>query len=160
MQALHSPNQTDEAYNDLLEMGKRDKGTVVYLASELAPIITKGPELPSWENAVRLAGLLQIAETCEALAKWVGYENSQEYTNSQIFQLNLNPAAKTLSQIGDGSVPALTSVLKKGNEKDRYYAVLTLDKIHSPAAIAALSDHVASESDPVTKEIMQKAIAR
>ncbi len=162
VQKLQAPSQSNEAYKNLLELGAHDKATVAFLAAALPPIVAKGPkeDLAPWENSVRLAARLQLAETCESLGKWVGFEDSQEYTNSQIFQLNLNPAAKAISQVGEPCVPALASILSKGNERDRYFTVITLDKIHSPAAMAALSNHVLSEPDPVTQRLMQHSIAR
>jgi hypothetical protein len=171
LQNLQKPNTTDAAYKDLLSLAENDKSAVSLLAVKLPSIIDKGPpdgmtnwenadDISTWENAVRLAARFKIIEACAALGKWIDVWDSQEFTSSSIFSLRIIPAAKALSQIGEPAVPTLVSILNTGNESQRWPAADALEIIHSPAAMNALTEHLARETDPHVKSLITSALRR
>ena len=62
--------------------------------------------------------------------------------------------SKTLSQIGDPAIPAVTTLLKSGGAGMRYRATLILLNIASPAARKALQDRLPHETDPEVKKLI------
>ncbi len=163
-QQLKSPQTTDQAAQQLLKLGKANTGTRGYLAAHLPPIIETGPQpsLVVWNNAVKLAGGLRIAEAAPALAKWIGVRGAGPPTNtlSEEVRLMHYPAGRALVTIGDPAVPALQSTLRQGNLNGRWKAAYALSLIGSPKAKAALREHLAHEPDYTLRDFIDKSISK
>ena len=75
-------------------------------------------------------------------------------TFAGIERLDTDLVAKTLSQIGDPAIPAVTTLLKSEDAGMRYRATLILLNIASPAARKALQDRLPHETDPEVKKLI------
>ena len=107
-QQLQSPETTDRADATLRERSTIDAEVKRYLAANLPALIGNGPsKVPTWNNAVRLAGDLRIVETIPELAKWIGTQSgSGLITLARVVRLEEDPAGRALAQIGDPALPA------------------------------------------------------
>jgi hypothetical protein len=103
---------------------------------------------PQWLNAVRLAGELKIAEAAPSLAKWIVVDQFGEITASMVQRLDIDPAGKALSQIGDPAIPTLIVILAYGTVRQCRVAYLALNLIGSVNAKALLRSRRVQETDP------------
>ena len=157
---LKSASTTDQASAKLLKRAKSDANVRKLLADALPPVIQEDPRgaLQVWMNAVRLAGELRIADTADALAKWIDFDDSGITSLSGHFRLQDRPAARSLAQIGDPAIPALTGVLDKGTAGEREEAMLALHMICSPQANKILRERLANEPDSEIKARLTKLL--
>jgi len=162
-QRLQIDSSSDDAAARLLRDAKAGAETRAYLASHLPELIKKGPRNNArvWINEVRLAGELKISEAIPSLIAWIGSDDVvQNYaTLPEIDKLLINPAAKSLAQIGDPSIPAVSKVLDKGSRDETYFAVYILMQINSPDAMKALEVHLQKESDPSIKDLIERVLS-
>jgi hypothetical protein len=161
-QQFQSPQTSDRATRQIIDLAKTNPNVKPYLAKHLPAVIEKRTASFEicWTNAARLAGELKIVETAPALAKYIGPADSGVSTMSERARLDGNPAVKALLQIGDPAIPALKEVLAQGSVIERNYTIATLKSIGSPAAKSALREHLKRETDPVLRERIQAALAR
>ena len=164
-QRLQIDSSTDDAETQLLRNAKTDPETRTYLALHLPELINKGPKNNArpWVNAVKLAGELKIPEAVPSLIPWIGQGGDPSepipLTMSSYLRLEMFPAAKSLAQIGNPSVPAVTKVLDKGSRDEKYFAVYILMQIDSPDAMRALETHLQKESDPRIKDLIESVLS-
>jgi HEAT repeat protein len=158
---FQSPQKTAQATEQLLKLGKSNTKVKNYLAMRLPPVIEKSPhDNPEvWNNAVRLAGELKIAEAAPTLGKWIGLNTGGSFTFAGFERLENNAPAKALAMIGDPAVPTLNGILEHGDLNEREVAVRTLKLIGSPRARSALRGHLKRESDPNVRDSIEKALA-
>jgi len=152
LRQLESRKTTDSAKAQLLQLGRSDSKARRYLATHLPSLIAADPWNPNrergsldplrrqWENAVYLAGGLELAEAAPALAKRIDVRSSPLFDNS-------NAAGYALCQIGDPAIPSLQRVLANGNQDQRTLAVRALEDIDSPKSIAVLRDYANNVKD-------------
>jgi hypothetical protein len=162
-QRLQIDSSSDDAAARLLRNAKTGTETRAYLASHLPELIKKGPRNNPrvWTNGVKLAGELKISEAIPALVTWIGADDvvSNVRTLPEIEKLANNPAAKSLAQIGDPSVPAVSKVLNVGTIGQKNYAVYVLYNIHSAASMRALKEYSQSEADPKIKGLIDGVLS-
>lgn len=158
---FQSPQKTGQATEQLLKLGKSDTKVKKYLAVRLPPVIEKSPQdnPEVWNNAVRLAGELKIAEAAPTLGKWIGLDSGGSITFAGNERLDNNLVGKALALIGDPAVPTLNGVLEHGNSNEREVAVRALKLIGSPRAKSALRGHLKRESDPHVRDLIEQALA-
>jgi len=165
---LESDQNTDNARDELLKLGKSDPGIRQYLTVQLPPLIEIGPKMATcpgypcqvWRNAVQLAGYLKIGEAAPALARWITIKDVNPWPGVQPYgnKLEINPAAIALSQMGDPAIPALQHVLDSGNPDERALAVRSLCTIHTPKAKAVIRNDLPRESDPSVQAMIKRTL--
>src|SRR6266568_633411 len=161
LKQLKVPETTDQAAEQLSNLGKVSARTRRYLARHLPAMIENDTNnYVPWANAVRLAGELKLVEAVPALARWISARPGGTVSLGGEERLEYNPAAKALAQIGDPAVPTLLGVLEHGNLKERQVAVKALKLIASPAAKNALQRHVDQEADSDLRSSIQEILAK
>jgi hypothetical protein len=162
-QKLQVTESSDQAAQQLVLLGKSGGEARAYIASHLPAVIEQKPEVFSkpWENAVRVAGELKIAEACSALGHWVGADNMgpNEVTLAEVERLATDPPAKSLAQIGDASIPTLVTVLHSEKVLARRDAILALRLIGSPQSLSALHDRATHETDPELQKLISRILS-
>lgn len=162
-QKLQSNESSDQAAEQLVQLGKSDSEVRAYIALHLPAVIDKNPHdlYKAWENATRIAGALKIVEALPALAKWVGADGvgPNEITNAEVYRLDTDPAARALAQIGDPAIPTLVVVLHSDKVAARRDAVFALRLIGSPQAVSALRDQETRESDPELHKLIVRILS-
>jgi len=157
---LESRETTDSAAEKLLKLCKADPKARQYLVEQLPAMIQRGPaESQMWNNAAQLAGSLKIAEAVPALIKWIGKAARGSITLSETARLNNSPAAKSLLEIGDPSVPWLARVLQHGNLAERWDAALVLQNIGTSNARDTLRKHLERETDTSLQSFIKRSLA-
>jgi hypothetical protein len=159
---LQSEATTNQALGELLQIDPSNVAACRYLSAHLPALISQLPQdSPQvWLNAIKVAGAFRITEAIPALVKWIGVPASDLGGGSLSERAGLEPfaAGKALAQIGEPAVPALVNVLQKGTLRERIVASRALVKIHCPAAITALRDHLSHEQDQNLKLDIQRAV--
>lgn len=159
---LQSNSTTDNAAQELEVLGRSQSQTRDFLAAHLPAVIEKNPydNPQQWTNAARLAGDLRIVGCIPALTKWIGVSDigTVAFTLAETANLQTNHAAKALALIGDPSVPALSNVLKDGGQRERLFAVYTLDQIHTAKATEALRVQAQQENDPNMRKLLDRIV--
>jgi HEAT repeat protein len=159
---LQSEATTNQALGELLQIDPSDVAASKYLSAHSPALISQqlqdNPHV--WLNAIKVAGACRIREVIPALVKWIGVLASESGGESLAERAGLEPfaAGKALAQIGESAVPALVDVLEKGSTRERTVECRALVKIHSPAAITALRDHLSREQDQSLKLDIQRAV--
>jgi HEAT repeat protein len=118
---------------------------------EKLPDLIRGPESDLWLDAIRLAGKLKAAEAVPALQEAMSRPPvpAEAYiTFAGLERLDNDIVAKTLSQIGEPAIPAVTSLPKSKDSRMRYRAILILRNIGSLSAHKALENQRSLESNP------------
>jgi len=163
-QKLQIESSTDDARNQLQALAEKDPQALKPLASLLPELISKNPyDNPrTWTNAVMLAGKLKIDSCVPALIKWIGIDDVDvaAFTLAETAKLQTNHAAKSLAMIGDPAVPAVSTVLRQGSERERVFAVYILDQIHSADAMNALKAQSQQETNPIMRRFIDRILAR
>lgn len=159
---LQLEGTTNQALGELLQIDPSDVATSEYLSAHLTALISQQPQDNPhvWLNAIKIAGAFRIRESISVLVKWIGVPASESGSGSLAERAGLEPfaAGKALAQIGKPAVPALVDVLEKGSTRERTVAFRALAKIHSPAAMTALRDHLSREQDQSLKLDIQRAV--
>jgi hypothetical protein len=160
IQQLRSLATTDKATLELMRLGRSDVHVRNYLISQLPSMIAGGPlDSRPWSNAVKISGELKIAEAVPALAKWLTSAVSPGTVSfTQTVRLEDNPAAKALAQIGDPSVPTISTILKRGDLRQRWEAALVLSNIGSPMAKQKLRKHLDQEPDVSLRDFIERTL--
>ncbi len=162
-QKLQSEQTAGEAFNRLLELGKRHADVREYLVAHLPERISAGPGSNSqvWAYETSLAGLLKIREAIPALIGQIDRELPNDIvTFSGREKLADFPAGRALAQIGEPAVPALSSILETGDYQKRWVASRALNMIDARTATEALTKHLPRESDPRLKDYIQHTLQR
>jgi hypothetical protein len=160
---LQTLKTADQAREQLRKLAKADPTAREYLVVHLPPMIEEGPNSrwATWQNAVQLTGELKIVEAAPALAKWLGlYTGNGHMSLSGDAKLEYNLPGKALVQIGDPAVPAVRETLAHGNTRERTRAVYVLFQIGSPAALAALREHLADEPSENLRALIQHGLSK
>lgn len=164
---LRAPVTTDQAADQWSKLGKADPDARKYLATHLAALIEHvdvhygSVSYKPWENAVRLAGELKLAEVSPSLAKWLEISTGRGTIIGINTSLRLedNSPGKALSQIGDPAIPALEPVLSHGSRTERLRAIYVLRLMHSPKARKALQAHMSNEPDESLRGFIESILA-
>ena len=168
-QKLQSEKTSDEAFEKLLKLGKKQADVREYLAAHLPEKIAARPgdhikvkawKIKVWENDVALAGGLRIVEAIPALIQYIDVRAlyGDAVTLTMVATLADYPSGRALAQIGEPAVPSLSSVLETGDLQKRGVAIRALDLIDAPAATEALSKHLPNESDPRLKAHIERVL--
>jgi HEAT repeat protein len=158
---LNQPKNTDLAARQILALASMDSDARQYVKDRLPAMIDKPDSDEVWMNAVKLAGQLKVVEAVPSLVKALprgpmgGPLNTSFATQ---MRLNDDIVAKSLSQIGDPVIPAVTDFLNHGSDQSRRRAVLILTNIASPTARKVLQDRLPSESNPRIKQLIEDAL--
>jgi hypothetical protein len=159
---LQSEATTNQALEELRQIDPSNTTACRYLSAHLPALISQLPQdnPQVWLNAIKVAGAFRIKEAIPALVQWIGVPASVLGGGSLSERAALEPfaAGKALAEIGAPAVPSLTNVLQKGTTRERTVASRALVKIHSPAAISALRDHLSHEQDQNLKLDIQRAL--
>lgn len=157
---LESKETTDPAAEKLSKLGQSDPKARQYLAGKLPAMIERGPaDTQPWNNAVRLAGSLKIAEAAPVLVKWIGRGARGSTTLADTVGLRDNPAAKALAEIGDSCLPWLAPLLQNGDLAERWDAALVLHNIGTQGAKAILRDQLDRETDLSLRSFIKRSLA-
>lgn len=155
---------TDSAAQEIVGLTEAQPSTRDYLAQMLPPIITDRPSDRIWTNAVYLVSQLKITAALPALKQALsrspvpvpGPEN-EIHSLSKVGTLQYDVVGKALADLGDASVPALADPLETGDPSMRTRVVWILKRINSPAAKGLMLNHLARESEPRIKKLIQSA---
>jgi DNA-binding transcriptional ArsR family regulator len=163
VQRLKAEQTSSEATEQLLKLGKTDPRARAYLADHLPAIIETGPQrsLPSWSNAVKLAGELKIVEAAPALSRWISVLTGNGVVSlGEQLQLTNSPAGTALVSIGEPAIPALRTTLQQGDMQDRWRAACALNVIGSVKAKTVLREHLAHEPDATLRDFIEKSTSK
>ena len=161
MEQLSDPKTTQpDTFKKIVELARKDSHAREYVVQKL-PGMIRGPESDVWLDAIRLAGKLKAKEAIPALEELMLHPRvlaEPLHTFSGLMTLDNDLVAKTLSQIGDPAIPAVTNLLRSGDAEIRYRAFLILRNIGSPAALKLLQDRLAHETDPDVKKLIADSL--
>jgi HEAT repeat protein len=145
---------------EILEVARKDSDAREYVLQRLPEMIKSGTDEP-WLNAVWLAGQLKATEAIPALQEAMSrppFPAEPDITFAGEIRLANDIVARTLSQIGDPSIPSVVNLLKSADEGTRRRAVLILRNINSRAARKALQDRLPDETDPSIKKLIRGSL--
>jgi hypothetical protein len=159
---LRNVKTTDAAYVHLKAIARSNPSVRQYLVTNLpASIPDDLSQSLIWSNSVgansvRLAGDLRIAEAVPILMKSLDNNLAKPggfATFAIVAELNNDPVAKALSQIGEPALRPVSDRLKNNSnsQKERVRAVEILNYMDSAGADQALVEQLKSENDPVVK---------
>ena len=149
-----------DTVKQIVEIARKDPHAREYVVQKLPDLIGR-PESDVWLDAIRLAGKLKAKEAIPALQQAMSrrpFPALPYLTFAGTMRLDDDIVAKTLSQIGEPAIPAVTSLLKNENAGMRYRATLILRNIASPTARRALQDRLPHETAPEVKKLIQDSL--
>src|SRR5215813_2623372 len=159
-QQLQVPTTTNQAAQQLLELGRQNTEVREFLAGHLPGLVAKGPVDPAdpWLNEVHLVGELKIGEAAPALEKWIGLDSGGTITLTMLANLENKPVGKALAEIGDPALPTLIRALQHPSVDDREVATKALRLIGSSGAKEALQSQLTRETDPRLRNYIKKIL--
>jgi len=161
MGQLNDPHDTHaDTLKQIVLVSEKDPAARQFVEEKL-PDLIRGPASDLWLDAIRLAGKLKAKEAVPALQEAMSRPPvpAETYiTFAGLERLDNDIVAKTLSQIEDPAIPAVTALLKNKDSHMRYRAILILRNIGSPAARKALQDRLQYETDPDIKKLIQDSL--
>jgi HEAT repeat protein len=149
-----------DTVKQILELARKNPQERAYVVQKLPDLIRR-PQSDVWLDAIRIAGKLKAKEAIPALLEALSRPQmpAETYlTFAGIGRLDNDVVAKTLSQIGDPAIPAVTSLLRSEDPVMRYRATLILRNMASPAARKALQDRLPQETDPKVKNLIRDSL--
>ncbi len=163
---LLQSEETNSAAPQIFQIAKNDAAARDYLAGRLPSLISsnRSERDPVWANAVRLAGQLKIATAVPALAQALsrpavpgGYDSTATGASTFTITANLvyDVVGRALADIGDPSIPVLTTILSNGDFAARRRVAWILVNINSPIARQAMNDRLQIETDPAIRQILK-----
>jgi len=175
VQALFSELQTtattDEAFPRLKAMAQNNTSARQYVAAQLPVVITKTSERDAWQNLVKLAGDLKIAETVPVLVKYFDGEMRANFTKPESHvnfattiterdRLDDDSVGKALAKIGEPAIEPLRNILENydNNQSLRMRSVLVLYNMNLSPADQVLARQLQSETDPRVKSVIESRI--
>lgn len=152
---LKDPQASDRAASELEKLTKSDPSLKKSLASEIKPIIAKGPKGGRpWINAVNLAGVLKLTDLAPDIAAFV--DRTGMYFIGPL--RDQYPAGAALVEMGDPAIPALDHVARTGSTAQRDMAPMFIRWIGTPAARHTLEALLKMETDPKRKERIENLL--
>lgn len=158
---LNQPKYTDLAAQQISALASKDSDARHYAVDNLPAMIDKPESNEVWMNAVKLAGQLKVVEAVPSLIRALprGPMGGPLNTSFAIqLQLDDDIVAKSLSQIGDPAIKAVTDFLDHGSDQSRRRAVLILRNIGSPMARKVLQDRLPREDNPRIKQLIENGL--
>ena len=168
---LTNPTETSTAAPRIRELASKDSTARGFMAQRLPSMIKSRPAGPTnliWMNAVRLAGQLKVTNAIPALKDALSlgpirggydYGTSDNYPSpSEGVKLRYDIVGRALADIGDASVPTVADILSRGDASMRKRAFFILSNIGSPAAHQTMRDHLADETDPDIRRLIQREL--
>jgi len=161
MKQLNDPKTAQpDTLKKIEGLASKDPRAREYVVQKL-PDMIRGPESDVWLDAIQLAGKLKAKEAIPALQEAMSrppFPAEPYLTFAGVERLDTDIVAKTLSQIGDPSIPAAATLLKSDDAAMRHRAILILRNIGSPAARKVLKDHLPHETDAEDKKLIEDSL--
>jgi HEAT repeat protein len=161
MGQLIDPHDTRaDTLKQIVLVSEKDPTARQFVVEKL-PDLIRGPESDLWLDANRLAGKLKAKEAVPALQEAMSRPPvlaETFITFAGLERLDNDLVAKTLSQIGDPAIPAVTALLKTKDFRKRYRAILILRNIGSPLARKALEHQRSLESNQENVKLIDESL--
>jgi hypothetical protein len=161
MEQLNDPHAGHaDTLKQIVVVSEKDPAARQFVVEKL-PDLIRGPESDLWLDAIRLAGKLKAKEAVSALQEAMSrplVPAEASITFAGLERLDNDIVAKTLFQIGDPAIPAVTALLENKDSRMRYRAILILRNIGSPSARKALEHQRSLESNPENVKLIGESL--
>lgn len=146
--ALASPTTTDAAGARLLDLAQSNPVIRASLAKHLPVMLLQTNDIRVAQSEAKLAGGLRIVSTIPSLIQLLSGRNyNGDGSLSTRRELENDPIARALYEIGKPALPALREALKSSDRQTRERAEAILILTNTPESRAILKEHLAVEPD-------------
>lgn len=146
--ALADPATTSEAASRLINLSRSDSSVRSNLAGSLPAMLLQTRNMDVVRSEAKLAGALRIETAIPSLIRLLSgpnYEGAGSLSTRR--ELENDPVARALFDIGKPALPALKEALKSNDRETRGRAAGILVLTNTPETQAILRDHIAVEPD-------------
>jgi HEAT repeat protein len=146
--SLAAPATTAEARSHLLELGRSDPSVRALLSSNLPAMLLAAKDPEVVRSEAQLAGALKIEAAIPSLIQLLSGRNQNGIGGlSATYELENDPVARALYDIGSPALPALTNALKSDNRETRERTEAILILMNTSQTRDILGQHLRSEPD-------------